>query len=141
MPFRRRTPGGTGRHRARPAASLRPMSRRTGKAGTPSWAVMLGCANAAANLFRGVGIGGGNTLAPVLPHCCETVVARLGGGVSGIVNPIDPLLEPEHISAILRQTQAKVVRTRRAFPEPSRDDAALQRRRPRKKNSAPRRFS
>jgi acyl-CoA synthetase (AMP-forming)/AMP-acid ligase II len=36
---------------------------------------------------------------------------------AGIVNPINPLLEPEQISAILRETKAKVVVTLRAFPK------------------------
>ena len=37
--------------------------------------------------------------------------------VAGIVNPINPLLEPEKISAILRETNAKVVVTLKAFPK------------------------
>ncbi|MCC5976289.1 MAG: acyl-CoA synthetase, partial [Rubellimicrobium sp.] len=39
------------------------------------------------------------------------------GQVAGIVNPINPLLEPEQIAAILRETGAKVVVTLRAFPK------------------------
>jgi fatty-acyl-CoA synthase len=41
----------------------------------------------------------------------------LAGAVAGIVNPINPLLEPEQISAILRETKAKVVVTLRPFPK------------------------
>ena len=41
----------------------------------------------------------------------------LGGQVAGIVNPMNPLLEPEQIGAILRETGAKVVVTLRAFPK------------------------
>jgi fatty-acyl-CoA synthase len=37
--------------------------------------------------------------------------------VAGIVNPINPLLEAEQISAILRETKAKVVVTLKAFPK------------------------
>ena len=37
--------------------------------------------------------------------------------MAGIVNPINPLLEAEQISAILRETKAKVVVTLRAFPK------------------------
>jgi acyl-CoA synthetase (AMP-forming)/AMP-acid ligase II len=36
---------------------------------------------------------------------------------AGIVNPINPLLEPEKIAGILRETNAKVVVTLRAFPK------------------------
>jgi acyl-CoA synthetase (AMP-forming)/AMP-acid ligase II len=45
------------------------------------------------------------------------VVALLGGAVAGIVSPINPLLAPEQIGAILRETGAKAVVTLRAFPK------------------------
>ena len=44
-------------------------------------------------------------------------MATIGGAVAGIVNPINPLLEPEQIGAILRETIAKVVVTLKAFPK------------------------
>jgi fatty-acyl-CoA synthase len=44
-------------------------------------------------------------------------VTILGGAVAGIVNPINPLLEPEQIAAILRETDAKVVVTLKEFPK------------------------
>ena len=47
----------------------------------------------------------------------ETAVTLLGGAVAGIVNPINPLLEPEKISSILRETGAKVVVTLKPFPK------------------------
>ena len=104
-------------HGARPAVSFQLLSGPTDKAETLSWAELLGRVNQAANLFRSLGVGEGDTVAYVLPNCTETVVALLGGAVAGIVNPINPLLEPDQISAILRQTRAKVVVTLRAFPK------------------------
>jgi len=56
-------------------------------------------------------------VAYILPNTMETAVTLLGGAVAGIVNPINPLLEPEQISAILRETGAKVVVTLRPFPK------------------------
>jgi fatty-acyl-CoA synthase len=41
----------------------------------------------------------------------------LAGSVAGIVNPVNPLLEPEQISAILRETKAKVLVTLKSFPK------------------------
>jgi acyl-CoA synthetase (AMP-forming)/AMP-acid ligase II len=41
----------------------------------------------------------------------------LGGAVAGIANPINPLLEPEQIGSILRETGASVVVTLRPFPK------------------------
>jgi len=71
----------------------------------------------AANLFRNLGIGEKDVVALVLPNCVETAVATIGGAIAGIVNPINPLLEPEQIGAILRETGAKVVVTLRGFPK------------------------
>ena len=51
------------------------------------------------------------------PNALETAVTLLGGAIAGIVNPINPLLEPDQISAILRETKAKVVVTLKAFPK------------------------
>ena len=59
-------------------------------------------------------------MAFILPNTVETAVVLLGAMTAGIVNPINPLLEPEQISAILRETKAKVVVTLRAFPLPDR---------------------
>jgi fatty-acyl-CoA synthase len=41
----------------------------------------------------------------------------LGGMTAGIVNPINPLLEPATIAAILRETGAKVVVTLKSMPK------------------------
>ncbi len=71
----------------------------------------------AANLFRSLGIGESDVVAFVLPNCNETVMALWGGAIAGIVNPINPLLEPEQIAAILRETNAKVVVTLKSFPK------------------------
>jgi len=71
----------------------------------------------AANLFRSLGIGEKDVVAFILPNTLETAVTLLAGAVAGIVNPINPLLEPEKIAAILRETGAKVVVTLKAFPK------------------------
>jgi acyl-coenzyme A synthetase/AMP-(fatty) acid ligase len=56
-------------------------------------------------------------VAYLLPNCTEAVLTYVGGQVAGIVNPINPLLEPEQIAGILRETGAKVLVTLRAFPK------------------------
>jgi fatty-acyl-CoA synthase len=53
----------------------------------------------------------------VLPNAMETAVTLLAGAVAGIVNPINPLAGAEQISAILRETGAKVVVTLKPFPK------------------------
>jgi acyl-CoA synthetase (AMP-forming)/AMP-acid ligase II len=105
------------RHGTRPAISFQLTSGPTDPAETLTWTALLGQVTRAANLFRSLGIGPRDVVAYVLPNCTETAVTLLGGAAAGIVNPINPLLEPEQIAAILRETGAKVVVTLRAFPK------------------------
>ena len=101
----------------RPAVSFQILSDPGARAETLTWSELMGRVTQAANLFRKLGIGPGDTVAYLLPNANETAIALLGGAVAGIVNPINPLLEPEQISAILRETGAKVLVTLRAFPK------------------------
>ncbi|WP_050602950.1 acyl-CoA synthetase [Ruegeria sp. 6PALISEP08] len=99
------------------AISFQLLSGPTDKAETLTWSQLQGKVNQAANLFRSLGIGEKDVVAYVLPNCNETLVTMMGGAVAGIVNPINPLLEPEQIAAILRETGAKVVVTLKSFPK------------------------
>jgi fatty-acyl-CoA synthase/long-chain acyl-CoA synthetase len=101
----------------RPAVSYQILSGPKDKAETLTWATLRDRTAQAANLFRSLGIGESDVVAYVLPNANETVATLLGGAVAGIVNPINPLLEPEQIGAILRETGAKVVVTLKPFPK------------------------
>ncbi|OAN77652.1 acyl-CoA synthetase [Sulfitobacter sp. EhC04] len=87
------------------------------KAETFTWTQLKDKVSQTANLFRSLGIGPKDVVAYVLPNCNETVLALLGGGVAGIANPINPLLDAEQIGSILRETGASVVVTLRPFPK------------------------
>ena len=104
-------------HGGKAAVSYQLTSGPGDKAQTLSWDQLLEQTTRAANLFRGLGVGPGDTVAYILPNALETVVTLLGGMVAGIVAPINPLLEPEQIAGILRETRAKVVVTLRSFPQ------------------------
>ncbi|MFU8778414.1 MAG: acyl-CoA synthetase [Roseovarius sp.] len=106
-----------GRFPNRPAISYQLFSGPTDKAQTLTWQQFHDQCCQAANLFRSLKVDEGDVVALVLPNCLETAVATIGGMIAGIVNPINPLLEPEQISAILRETGAKVVVTLKAFPK------------------------
>lgn len=82
---------------------------------TLTWSEIHGKATQAANLFRALGVGENDVVAYILPNASETVWAYLGGSVAGIVNPINPLLEPDQIGSILNETKAKVVVTLKSF--------------------------
>ncbi len=87
------------------------------KAETLNWRALHDKSVQTANLFRELGVGPGDVVAYVLPNSNETLITLLGGMISGIVAPVNPLLEPEQIASILRQTGAKVVVTLRGFPK------------------------
>jgi len=104
-------------HGARPAISYQLLSGPETKKVTLTWAELHAKVTQAANLFRSLDIGEKDVVAFIMPNAMETAITLLGGAVAGIVNPINPLLEPEKISAILRETGAKVVVTLKAFPK------------------------
>ena len=101
----------------RDAISFQLLSDPGSRAETLTWTALLAEVTKAANLFRSLGVGPTDTVAYLLPNANETVVTLLAGAVAGIVNPINPLLEPEKIASILRETKAKVLVTLKPFPK------------------------
>lgn len=101
----------------RNALSFQITSGPKDKAETLTWGELLSKTTQAANMFRRMGIGENDVVAYLLPNANETAITLLGGSVAGIVNPINPLLEAEQIGAILRETNAKVLVTLKAFPK------------------------
>ncbi|MFZ5710200.1 MAG: acyl-CoA synthetase [Pseudomonadota bacterium] len=104
------------RHGSRPAVSFQLLSDPGSRAETLTWDELAGRVTRAANLFRSLGVGEGDAVAYLLPNSTETVEVLLGGAVAGVVSPINPLLEPDQIAAILRETGAKVLVTLKSFP-------------------------
>ena len=105
------------RHPDRPAATFQLTAGPKDRAETLTWAGFRAQANRAANLFRSLGVGPDDVVACVMPNALETLFVLHGAMAAGIVNPINPLLEPGQIAAILRESRAKVVVTLRAFPK------------------------
>lgn len=104
-------------HQDRPAVSFQLTSDLKDKGETLTWGQYHAKVTQAANLFRSLGVGENDCVAYILPNANETAITLIGGTVAGIVAPINPLLEPQQIGAILRETNAKVVVTLRAFPK------------------------
>ncbi len=103
-------------HGGRKAVSFQLTSGPQDKTQSLTWTELHRFAVQAANLFRSLGIGPADAVAYILPNSLETVVTLLGGAIAGIVCPINPLLEPAQIAALLRETRAKVVVTLKSFP-------------------------
>src|SRR5690625_1314066 len=101
----------------RPAISFQIRSGPRSKHETLSWAELRHRTIQAANLFRKLGIGPEDTVAFLLPNCNEAVVTLLAGCTAGIVAPINPLMEPGHMAAILRELNAKLLVTLAPFPQ------------------------
>ncbi|MEM8632831.1 MAG: acyl-CoA synthetase [Pseudomonadota bacterium] len=99
------------------ATSFQLTSGPDDKAETLTYAELLARVCQAANLFRSQGIGETDVVSFILPTCNDTLVTFLAGAVAGVVNPINPLLEPEQMAAILRETNSKVVVTLKPFPK------------------------
>ena len=104
-------------HGARKALTFQLQSGVKDPDETLTWNELRDQATQVANMFRSLGVGEGDVVAYMLPNANETVLTYLGGQIAGIVNPINPLLEPEQIAAILRETNAKVLVTLKAFPK------------------------
>ncbi|PZO67086.1 MAG: acyl-CoA synthetase [Paracoccus denitrificans] len=100
----------------RPAISFQLFSDPKAKAVTLTWRELHERVTETANLLRHLGVGPADTVAYLLPNCLEAPVVLLAGATAGVVNPINPLLEPEHIAGILRETNAKVLVTLKSFP-------------------------
>ncbi len=104
-------------HPQRNAASFQLKSGPKDKAETFNWTELTRRTTQAANLFRSLGVGEKDVVAYLLPTSNETLITLMGGMTAGIVSPINPLLDDDHIAAILRQSGAKVLVTLKAFPK------------------------
>ncbi len=101
----------------RPAVTFQLFSGADDPAETFTWRELRARVAQAANLFRSLGVGPEDRVAYLLPNCNEAVVTYLGGMVAGVVSPVNPLLEADQIASILRETDATVLVTLRAFPK------------------------
>ena len=70
-----------------------------------------------ANLFHDLGIGPGDVVSYLLPNLPHTHYVLWGGEAAGIVNPINPLLEPGTIAEICQAAGTKVMVALAEFPE------------------------
>lgn len=101
----------------RPAVSFQLLSGPRDHATTLTWREFRQRVTETANLLRKLGVGPNDTVAYLLPNSIETPVVLLAGMTVGVVSPINPLLEADHIASLLRATRAKVLVTLKSFPK------------------------
>ena len=70
-----------------------------------------------ANLFHDLGVGPHDVISYLLPNLPQTHYVLWGGEAAGIVNPINPLLEPSTIAEICQAAGTKVLVALAEFPE------------------------
>jgi fatty-acyl-CoA synthase len=105
------------KHADRLASLFQMFSEHGSKAQTLSWRQMLEKVTQGVNLFRSLGVAEDDTVAYLLPGLNEAAITVTGAMIAGKANPINPLLEPEVIAAILREIRAKVLVTLKSFPK------------------------
>lgn len=71
----------------------------------------------AANMFSAIGVGGKDVISVMLPNMPQTYSLMIGAETAGIVNPVNPLLEPQVIAEIMNACESKVLVTLAAFPK------------------------
>ncbi len=74
-----------------------------------SYAQLLANIHRAANLFRSLGVGPDDAVAILAPNIPETQYALWGAQVAGRACPINFLLQPDHIAALLKAAGAKLL--------------------------------
>ena len=100
---------------AGPAVSFQLKSGPRDAATTLDWATLRAEVTKLANLIHAGGVQRGETVALLMPNMPETAVALLAAMTAGAAAPINPLLEPAQIAAILRETEAKALITLKPF--------------------------
>jgi fatty-acyl-CoA synthase len=73
-----------------------------------SYSVLVQKIRQAANLFRRLGVGAQDSVAIMMPHVPASQIALWGAEVAGRACPINPMLRPEHVVAVLTAARAKV---------------------------------
>ncbi len=70
----------------------------------------------AANMLYDIGLQGDGVVSLLLPNLPETHFTIWGGEMAGIVNPINPLLEPATIADIMNAAETRILVTVTPFP-------------------------
>jgi fatty-acyl-CoA synthase len=81
-----------------------------------SYAELLGKVTQTANAFHRLGLRPGKAVSFLLPNLPQTHYTIWGGEAAGIVNAINPLLDPEHISELIHASDSELLVTLAPFP-------------------------
>jgi fatty-acyl-CoA synthase len=82
---------------------------------TYSYAELFSDITRCANALHACGAGDESPVSIILPNLPETHLAFWGAQRAGIANPINPLLDPEHMTAIIQAANSETVITLASF--------------------------
>lgn len=80
------------------------------------YAELLGKITQTANAFHRLGLRPGKAVSFLLPNLPQTHYTIWGGEAAGIVNAINPLLDPEHIAELIHASDSELLVTLAPFP-------------------------
>ncbi|MCF6215397.1 MAG: acyl-CoA synthetase [Emcibacter sp.] len=76
-----------------------------------SYAKLFSRVTQTANLFHDLGLGTRDVVSYILPNLPQTHYILWGGEAAGIANPINPLLDVDHIAGIMNAAQSMILVT------------------------------
>lgn len=100
-----------------PALSLMLQASHCKKLQTFNYQQLFENTTKTANLLHRLGAKKDTVIALILPNLAQTHFCLWGAEAAGIVMPVNPLLEPEAISGLLKQAGVKILVTLAPFPK------------------------
>jgi fatty-acyl-CoA synthase len=92
-----------------PAIEFLLTGRRDESPQTISFKTLANQTRQTANLLSSLGLLGNEAVSILLPILPQSHPLILGSQIAGLANPINPLLEPAHISEIMQATDARII--------------------------------
>lgn len=74
-----------------------------------SYAQLLGRITQAANMFHSLGVGPDDAVSFLLPNLPHAQIVMWGAATAGIANPVNLLLQPDHLAHLLTAAKTKVL--------------------------------
>ena len=99
------------------ALTYLPLGRATDQSIRFSYQQLFEKVTQTANALHSLGVTADDTVSMMLPNLPQSHFTIWGAEAAGIFNPINPLLDVEHIIALMRETGSKVLVTVAPFPD------------------------
>ncbi len=100
----------------RPALTFLLEGTATEQSSTYNYRDFLARITQTANGFSALGLKGDEVVSMLLPNLPQNHFTLWGGEAAGIINPINPMLEPDHIAGILNAANTKLLVALAPFP-------------------------